>query len=137
MLTKRGVSLGLDQESARRLPFWRSTLVFLAMLMAVTFGASTAAQADNFPQYQVVGTGGIGVAYRSVPWGPGEGYGAPEGAWLTLYCYYPYGDPVGSNGNRVWWNISYGNRGFWVADHWLSTPAPVNGRPTIGLSQCQ
>lgn len=68
---------------------------------------------------QVERTNGIGVGCRTDPFGPVNcGYGAPEGATVYLTCFYRYGDPVGPNGNTLWYRVEYGGRQFFVASSW-------------------
>jgi hypothetical protein len=61
---------------------------------------------------------GVGVGCRINPFEPIEcGYGAPEGATLQLQCFYWHGDPVGPNGNTVWWRVTFGSKDVFIADH--------------------
>ena len=108
------------------------------MVVAGALATAGPAQADSQHYARVVGTGGIGVACRNGPTINSDrcGYGAPEWApsppkpagygVVKLDCFYRYGDPVGSNNNDLWWRVEYGGKTFFVADHWLDTPAPVN-----------
>ena len=113
--------------SARKL----AQLAAVACLAAATtLFAPAPAQAYSQSQARVVGTGGTGVGCRTSPYGPADcGYGAPESGVVGLVCFYRYATPVGSNGNDLWWRVTYGGKTFFVADHWLDTPAPVNHSP--------
>ncbi|TQM65056.1 hypothetical protein [Humibacillus xanthopallidus] len=102
---------------------------------AILAASAAPAQAANACCWQVDWgrTGGTGVAYRNAPAISAKtgAYGLPAGATVGLWCW-SYGDRVGPNGNSLWWHIdAFDGRGdFWVADHYLTTPAP-NGRPTL------
>lgn len=105
----------------------------VASALALSGFVAGAPQASAYTQTSAVveRTGGIGVGCRTAPFGPIDcGYGAPEGHTVQLGCFYRYGDPVGPNRNTLWWRVSYGGKEFFVADHWLDTPAPVNQSPT-------
>src|SRR4051812_26874463 len=111
--------------------------VAAASLVAASFLIAPPAHAYSQTQARVVATRGIGVGCRTAPYGAADcGYGAPESrpndnltGVVTLGCFFRYGDPVGSNGNDLWWRVTYGGKTFFVADHWLDTPAPVNHSP--------
>lgn len=119
--------------------FAQAAVAAASLVAASSFLTAPPAHAYSQTQARVVGTGGTGVGCRQGPGGPPDcGYGAPESALVDLGCFFRYGDPVGSNGNDLWWRVTYGGKTFFVADHWLDTPAPVNHSPAwYGGVGCQ
>ena len=102
----------------------------VALLAAATLvaGPAPVAKADpTCPDWDctptVERTGGIGVGWRNSPEAQVTGFGANEGVELPVSCWVR-GPGVGSNSNTIWWKVQEARGQWYVADHWLSTPAP-------------
>jgi hypothetical protein len=99
----------------------------VTIVPAVALAAPASAHVPaSGPRFQVVNTGGIGVALRSAPdTNAARSQGPGERAWFELLCQ-DWGSPVGGRANRVWNYIRWSGRVGWISDVYTNTPTSAN-----------
>lgn len=111
------------------------SILVAASVAALSISSIAAANASAAMNVRIVNTGGIGVASRSAPQlAAKNGFGAPEGAVVTLNCHV-WGEAVGPRSNRLWDFVSYSGRQFYVSDLYTSSPTVANV-PVPGIPFC-
>ena len=84
------------------------------------------------PTYRVT----TDVSARSTPTAaPTNVYGIPRGAAFYVNCQIE-GEPVGPNGNRLYFWSTYSGRNFYIPDTYTDSPHLANQPPIAGIPMC-
>lgn len=106
-------------------------LFALGLVGLPTLAGAGPAQAIN-PTYHVT----TDVSARSTPTAaPTNVYGIPKGAAFYVNCQIE-GEPVGPNGNRLYFWSTYSGRTFYIPDTYTDSPHLAYQPPIAGIPMC-